>query len=89
MPDHLHWLMQLSAGQSLSNVVQNVKANSARLVNAAHETDGSVWQRGFYDRGIRKDEDLASIARYIVANPIRAGIVRSCRHYSLWDSIWI
>jgi hypothetical protein len=37
---------------------------------------------------IRREEDLVSIARYIVANPLRAGIVKSVREYPHWDAVW-
>jgi len=47
-----------------------------------------MWQDGFHDHAIRKEEDLADIARYVVANPLRAGLVRRIGDYSLWDSIW-
>jgi REP element-mobilizing transposase RayT len=52
-------------------------------------TFNRIWQRGFYDRSIRKEDDLIDIARYIVANPVRAGLVTSIRDYPLWDSIWL
>jgi REP element-mobilizing transposase RayT len=80
---------QLSNDAALSGVVQNVKANSGRLINSESRSTGPIWQRGFYDRAIRRDEDLPAIARYIVANPLRAGIARSCGDYPLWDSIWV
>jgi putative transposase len=67
MPDHIHWLFQLNQGEQLSSVIQALKSISAKRVGKP------VWQKGFYDHGIRKDEDVASIARYIVDNPVRAG----------------
>ena len=74
MPDHLHWLVQLGDDADIRNVVGRVKSLIARRL------DGSVWQPGFYDRALRKDEDIATVARYIVANPVRAEIGRaSCR----------
>jgi putative transposase len=29
------------------------------------------------------------VARYIVANPLRAGLVNRVEDYSHWDSIWL
>lgn len=83
MPDHFHWLLQLGVDQSISQVVNNVKGHSARRINTAIQRQGALWQKGFFDRAIRQEEDLAAIARYIVANPQRAGIVRSCRECGL------
>ena len=48
-----------------------------------------VWQRGFYDHAIRREENLRNVARYIVANPLRAGLVQQIGDYPLWDAIWL
>ncbi len=50
---------------------------------------GRVWQKGFHDRAIRGDKDLRDIARYVVMNPVRAGIVKKIWDYSLWDAVWV
>ena len=89
MPDHLHWLLQLPHGKSLSTCVGRVKSASARLINRRTRRKGRLWQDGFHDRAIRRDEDIVHIARYIVANPIRAGIVSSIRHYPHWYAVWL
>ena len=89
MPDHLHWLFSLCGNKTVSECIRNVKCQSARLVNASLRSKGPVWQKGFYDRAIRKDEDLVRVAQYIVANPWRAGIVDSIRDYTLWDAKWV
>ncbi len=89
MPDHLHWLMQLGRRMSLQTLVNTVKSESARRINKLHGVQGRFWEKGFYERAIRRDEDLRTVARYIIANPLRAGIVESVRQYSLWDAIWV
>ena len=88
MPDHMHWLMRLRQG-SMSHVVANVKAASAYAINRHLGRTGSLWQRGFYDHALRREEDLRAMARYIVANPLRAGLVENIGQYSLWDAIWL
>ena len=89
MPDHFHWLLQLPRHVDLSQCVSNVKSSSAKVINRLRNTSGPIWQHGFFDRGIRSDEDLIAVARYIVANPLRAGIVEDIGRYSLWDAIWV
>jgi len=89
MPDHVHWMMQLQPDGDLSPVVQKVKALAARELVSMRFCSRPVWQKGFYDRAVRRDEDVADIARYVVANPLRAGIVRSVRVYPLWDACWL
>ena len=88
MPDHLHWLVQLHAGGDLSQVVRSVKGKSAFEINRALGIRNSVWQQSFHDRAIRRDEDLGDVARYIVRNPLRAGLVRRLNEYALWDAVW-
>ena len=83
MPDHMHWLMQLDAGASLSKVVGTVKAVTA------HGLGGRIWQTGFHDHALRREEDLAMLARYIVANPVRAGLVQRVGNYPHWDAVWL
>ena len=50
---------------------------------------GPIWQRAFFDHGLRDDEDTAKVARYIVANPLRAGLVTKLGDYPHWDAIWL
>jgi REP element-mobilizing transposase RayT len=83
MPDHLHWLMQLGEGYELSQVVRSVKSLSSKRIGQ------SIWQKGFHDHAVRREDDLRSLARYIVANPIRSGLVESVGLYPHWDSIWL
>ncbi len=89
MPDHLHWLLQLTGTKPLAIIINAVKSGSARRIDRHHDRTGSVWQKGFYDRAIRHDDDLERVARYIVANPLRARLVRSIGRYSLWDATWL
>ena len=90
MPDHAHWLFELGEIIPLARVVESFKSHSARRLNTLTGTGGrSVWQRGYFDHAVRKEEDIQAIARYIVANPLRAGLVRSVRDYPFWDAIWL
>jgi len=83
MPDHLHWLLALGEKRSLSVVVRAVKAVTA------HELGCPIWQAGFHDHALRQEEDLAALARYVVNNPVRAGLVRRVADYSHWDAVWL
>ena len=88
MPEHLHWLVQLKSG-SLAQLMQGLKSRSAIATNRLRGSHGAIWQKGYHDRAVRNDEDLRSVARYIVANPLRAGLVRRLADYPLWDAAWL
>ena len=89
MPDHIHWLVRIAGNRNLSTSVNNVKSWSARQVNAKVRRSGPIWQKGFHDHGIRAEEDLTTAARYIVANPLRSGLVERLGDYPHWDAIWL
>ncbi len=83
MPDYLHWLIELRGKTLLSQVVGAVKSVSA------HRLDRALWQRGFHDHALRREEDLPAVARYIVANPLRKGLVARIGEYPHWDAVWL
>lgn len=89
MPDHVHWLFQLGETLALSDVVKRYKACTAHRVNGYLNRRGALWQKAFYDHAIREEEDIRGIARYIVANPLRAGLVKNISEYPHWDAIWL
>ena len=82
MPDHLHWLLTLGTEKSLSEVMQAIKTASAKRLGQA------IWQPGYHDHALRREEDLQALSRYIVANPLRAGLVDRIGDYPHWNAIW-
>lgn len=88
MPDHFHWLIELQQC-SLNELMQKTKSLSTRAVNKSSGRSGSLWQQGYHDRALRRDEDLVKLARYVVANPLRARLVERLGDYPLWDAIWV
>ncbi|NMY42849.1 transposase [Pseudomonas sp. WS 5013] len=88
MPDHLHWLVQLQ-DLGLSELMRRMKSRSWYAIKRATELEGQVWQSGYHDRALRRDEDLLSVARYVVANPLRAGLVNRLDDYPHWDAVWV
>lgn len=88
MPDHIHWLIQLK-DEGLDKIMHAFKGVSAKHINQYIGTKGKCWQSSYHDHAVRKEEDLTNIARYIVANPLRANLAEKVGDYPLWDAIWI
>ena len=80
MPDHLHLLLVLSGKMDLVEFVRRFKGRSTRIF-WQHGGKGKLWQRGFYDHILRKEEGLREVARYILENPVRAGLTQDFRAY--------
>ena len=90
MPDHLHWLLSLGNTSNLSQVVADVKRRSGYRINQHnHRTGSAVWQPGFHDYALRDEDEIKDVARYIVANPLRAGLVQKIGDYPFWDAVWL
>ncbi|MFI9654545.1 transposase [Guyparkeria sp. GHLCS8-2] len=88
MPDHFHALLRLRQS-SLPAVMRTVRGSSARRVNRSLGRSGRVWQPGYHDRALRSEEDRVAVARYIVANPLRAGLTERLADYPHWDAVWL
>jgi len=89
MPDHMHGLLSLCGTPPLSAVMNEMKGRSAHSINRLLGHEGALWQSGFHDHALRREEDRLATARYIVANPLRAGLVTRLGDYPHWDSVWL
>jgi REP element-mobilizing transposase RayT len=89
MPDHVHWLMQLGQNDDLGDVVARLKSASARSVNRVLRREGALWARAYHDHALRSDESVQEVARYIIGNPVRAGLVERVGDYPFWDAVWV
>ena len=78
MPDHVHGIIQLDGQRAglepaptpLTEVVRQFKTFSARKINRMRGTPGSpLWQRNYYEHGIRSEEDWRDCVNYILNNP--------------------
>lgn len=89
MPDHWYGLVQLGEAETLSQVIGRLKCNVSRQVRRHRPCSGPVWARAFHDRALRSDDDLLDAARYLVMNPVRAGLVQKIADYPYWNAIWL
>jgi REP-associated tyrosine transposase len=88
MPDHVHLLVEgRSEASDLRHLIKSMKQSSGQRFAA--QLNYRLWQDGFHDRVLRKDDDAKKIAKYIVENPTRAGLVQSPLDYPLSGSaVW-
>ncbi|MGE4343317.1 MAG: transposase [Geoalkalibacter sp.] len=61
----------------------------SRFSRKSSSRDKRIWQKGFHDRALRRDEDIRAVARYTIMNPVRAQIVSRIWNYPLWDAVWV
>jgi len=89
MPDHWHGVVEVRENGALSKTVGVCKGRTSRALRLRHPWLGPIWFPGFHDRAIRRLEDLQAAARYVLANPVRAGLVRRIGEYPYWNAVWL
>jgi REP element-mobilizing transposase RayT len=85
MPDHIHILTgpnDRAHALTLPQFMQRFKSSSTRRLWKLG-IRGVVWQTSYFDHVLRRDEDLEQVARYILGNPVRKGLVRDPEAYPL------
>ena len=80
MPDHAHLLVEgLTQRSDFRRFAKMVKQRSGAAY--ALTSDKPLWQKGYYEHVLREEEDAKEIAKYIIANPVRAALVDSPDRY--------
>lgn len=89
MPDHWHGLVRIGDRQDLAKTMGRFKAITSLRCNQLQNRTGVLWQPGYHDHALRQDEDVVSAARYVVMNPVRAGLATGVGDYPFWDAVWL
>ena len=84
MPNHVHLLFTLAEDVKLEAMVGGWKKFTARNINGSLGKNGALWQKDYFDRVIRDWGHFAKVARYIRANPKKAGLGDG--EFTLWES---
>ena len=68
MPDHLHILARVAVRPGIGLVLTAFKRKVSYLQDV-------TWQKGGFDHRIRTDDSLREKWAYVLANPLRAGLI--------------
>ncbi len=89
MPNHVHAVLWPMPNYMLSAIVQSWKRYTSREANRIlNRTGQPFWQPEPYDRWIRNDEEHARCCRYVIHNPVKAGLCAAPEDWK-WSSAWI
>ena len=86
LPNHFHLLVEPEKGSGLSAFMQWWLTSHVRRHHRFHHTSGHVWQGRFKSFPIQKDEHFLTVVRYVLQNPVRAGLARHARDWP-WSSV--
>jgi REP element-mobilizing transposase RayT len=84
MPNHYHLLVETHE-ETLSAGLQRLNGGYAQLFNARHGFDGHLFQGRFYSKLVESNQHLIELSRYIVLNPVRAGLCATAGEWR-WSS---
>jgi REP element-mobilizing transposase RayT len=86
MPEHVHFLVQGECETAdCKRFISLSKQYSGYLYSQTFKE--KLWQRYGYERTLRNDEQTLTVARYILNNPVRAGLVRNPTEYPFVGSL--
>ena len=81
MPNHLHLMCSAaSEGSDFETFLKRFKSEVTRRA-ARLGYVGFRWQRSYWDRHARVEEDVRAALQYILDNPVRKGL---CQHWEEW-----
>jgi REP element-mobilizing transposase RayT len=89
MPDHLHVVVELGTSEPLSKLLKRAKSVIASTVRNSDPSLPRIWAPAYHDHAVRDEDCLEDIARYVVLNPVRAGLVRRVWDYPFRDAVWV
>ena len=75
MPNHIHAILVPADEDGLRAALAPLHRRYAGLINARRRRTGHFWQ-GRYGAAAMDEEHLAAAFRYILRNPVQAGLVR-------------
>lgn len=81
MPNHVHLIFtplekEKDNCYSLTEILHSLKRHTARQSNLFLGRSGPFWQDESYDRVIRDEAELERIVKYVLYNPVKAGLVK-------------
>ncbi len=91
MPNHVHILLQpyeisIEEYVPISKIMHNIKSYTANRINKILGRKGQFWEHESFDRYSRSDNDTVKIIKYILDNPVEAGLV-SKRENWIWSYV--
>jgi REP element-mobilizing transposase RayT len=73
MPNHFHFVVE-TTGPRLSAGMHHVNGVYAETFNAKYERSGHLFGDRFHTRVVRDETHLLAVCRYVIDNPVRAGL---------------
>jgi REP element-mobilizing transposase RayT len=74
MPNHVHAIMRPIDHWRLADILHSWKSYSSNRANEVLRRSGRFWEREYFDRILRDEQDWAEAIEYVLRNPEKAGL---------------
>jgi putative transposase len=85
MPNHVHVIIEIMHGHSLTGIVRSWKSFTAHQANALLGRTGRFWHADYFDRYMRNEQHLVHTIEYVEQNPVKAKLVDTAANWA-WSS---
>jgi putative transposase len=87
--DHINEFKKMKTGTKnkyypVTRILESIKKYTARRSNEILNRRGAFWERESYDHIVRNKRSLVRIIRYVLNNPVKAGIVEQPEEW-IWN----
>ncbi|QNO15774.1 transposase [Alkalicella caledoniensis] len=82
MPDHVHVMIQPQGTKNLSEIIGQIKGLFSKQYKERKNTTQQIWQKRFYDYGIRNLKSAKQSLDYIHKNPLEEGLKLALKYSS-------
>ena len=86
MPNHFYLVVEPAHQTALSQFMQWLLTSHVRRYHKHYGTSGHIWQGRFKSFPVQRDEHLITVLRYVLQNPVRAGLSSTAQEW-LWSSL--
>src|SRR5208282_2965094 len=82
MPNHVHAVFAPLHEHGLADILHSWKSFTSKEANKLLGRTGQLWEREYFERLIRNASELERTVRYVVENPVKAGLKN-------WKWVWV
>jgi REP element-mobilizing transposase RayT len=82
MPNHVHVIVKPLGENPLSRILHSWKSFTALEANKVIGRKGTFWETEYFDHIIQDEDELDQQIRYILDNPLKAGLTD-------WKWVWV
>jgi putative transposase len=88
MPTHVHVVAEILADNAMAAIVQSWKSFTAHAINKVACRKGVLWQREYFDRFMRSEQQFEWTVAYVENNPVVGGLVEQPHEWPFSSARW-